>query len=78
MYHLKEASIKISPKWLRQKSESVDMLTLLKGLWSEGNFRTKPATAEWKTSKFRQIVQIIVIFPSRVLGRKDGFTFPDK
>ena len=35
-------------------------------------------TAEWKTSKFRKTVQIIVIFLSRVFGRKDGSTFSDK
>ena len=46
MYHLKEAIIKISPEWLKQKSESVDLLTILKGWWSEGHFRSKPATAE--------------------------------
>ena len=46
MYHLKEASIKISPEWLKQKSESADLLTILKGWWSEGHFRSKPATIE--------------------------------
>ena len=76
--HLKEASIKISPEWLKQKSESIDLLTILKGWWSEGHFRTKPTTAEWKTSKFRKIVQIIVIFLSRVFRRKDVSTFTDK
>ena len=60
MYHLKEATIKVSPDWLKQKSESVDMLTLLKGWWSEGHFRNKPVIAEWKTSKFRKTMQIIV------------------
>ena len=78
MHHLKEAYIKVSPKWLKHKSESADLLTILKGWWSEGNFRTKSATAEWKTSKFRKSVQIIVIFLSRVFGRKDGSTFSDK
>ena len=78
IYHLKEATIKISPDWLKQKSESADMLTILKGWWSEGNFRRKPANVEWKTSKFRKIVQIIVILLSRLFGRKDGSTFPDK
>ena len=29
MYHLKEANIKVSPEWLRQKSESIDLLTIL-------------------------------------------------
>ena len=78
MYHLKEAIIKVSPEWLKQKSESTDFLTILKGWWYEGHFRSKPATAEWKTSKFRKVVQIIVILLSKVFGRKDGSTFPDK
>jgi len=54
------------------------MLTILKGWWSEGNFRSKPANVERKTSTFRKTLQIIVIFLSRVFGRKDGSTFPDK
>ena len=78
MYHLKEDYIKESPQWLKQKSESTNLLTILKGWWSEGHFRTKPATVEWKNSKFRKSVQIIVILLSRVFGRKDGSTFPDK
>jgi hypothetical protein len=71
MYHLKEAYIKVSPEWLKQKSESTNLLTILKGWWSEGHFGTKPTTAEWKTSKFKKSVQIIVILLSRVFGRKD-------
>ena len=78
IYHLKEATVKISPDWLKQKSESVDMIAILKGWWSEGNFRGKPANAEWKNSKFRKTVQIVVILLSRLFGRKDGTTFPDK
>ena len=78
IYHLKEATVKVSPDWLKQKSESTDMLTILKGWWSEGNFRTKPANVEWKTSIVRKIVQIIVILLSRLFGRKDGSTFLDK
>ena len=78
IYHLKEATVKVSPDWLKQKSESRGMLTILKGWWFEGNFRSKLANVERKTSKFRKIVQIIVIFLSRVFGRKDGSTFPDK
>ena len=46
IYHLKEAIIKVSSEWLKQKSESADMLTVLKGWWSEGNFRSKPANVE--------------------------------
>ena len=78
IYHLKEATIKVSPEWLKQKGESANMLTILKGWWSKGNFRSKPANAECKTSKFRKTVQIIVIFLSRVFGRKDGSAFLDK
>jgi hypothetical protein len=48
IYHLKEATVKVSPDWLKQKSESVDMLTILKGSWSEGNFRSKPTNVEGK------------------------------
>ena len=75
MYHLKEATVKVSPEWLKQKSESANMLTILKGWWFEGHFRSKTATAGWKISKFRKTVQIIVILLSRVFGRKDGSTF---
>ena len=72
MYHLKEAYIKVTREWLKQKSEFVDLLTILKGWWSKGQFRTKSTAAEWKTSKSRKSVQIIVILLSRVFGRKDG------
>ena len=78
MYHLKEYSIKISPEWLKQKSESTDLLTILKGWWSEGQFISKSVVVEWKTSKFRKNVQIIVILISRVFRGKDGSTFLDK
>lgn len=30
MYHLKEAHIKVTPQWLRQKSEYADLLTIMK------------------------------------------------
>ena len=36
MYHLKEAFIKVSPEWLKQKNEVADFLTILKGWWFEG------------------------------------------
>ena len=78
IYHLKKATAKVSLDWLKQKSESADMLTILKGWWSEANFGSKPVNIEWKTSKFRKTVQIIVILLSRVFGRKDGSTFLDK
>ena len=78
IYHLKEAHIKVTPEWLKQKNESVDFLTIMKGWWSKGQFRSKYASTEWKTSKFRKSVQIIVILLSRVFKRKDGSTFLDK
>ena len=52
MYHLKQANIKVSLKWLMQKSESIDLLTILKGWWLKGQFKRKPANTESKTSKF--------------------------
>ena len=69
MYHLKEAYIKVSPKWLKQKSESTNRLTILKGWWFKGHFKTKHVVAEWK---LRKSVQIIVILLSRVFSRKYG------
>ena len=78
MYHLKESSIKISPEWLKQKSESADLLTILEGWWFEEQFRSKSVATEWKTLKFIKSVQIILILLSRVFMRKDGSTFPDK
>ena len=68
----------MTPKWLEQKNESVDFLTIMKGWWCEGQFRSKSASAEWKTSKFKKSVQIIVMLLSRVFGRKDGAGFLDK
>ena len=76
MYHFKEAHIKVTPKWLKPKSESTNLLTILKGWWCEGHFRTKSAAAKWKTSKFKKSVQIIVILLPKVFERKDGSTFP--
>ena len=78
IYHLKEAHIKVTPEWLRQKNEVVDFLTIMKGWLSEGHFRAKYASVEWETSKFRKSVQIIVILLSKVLGRKDDSSFPNK
>jgi len=49
LYHLKEAQIKVTHEWLRQKNEAIDFLTIMKGWRSEGQFRAKSASAEWKT-----------------------------
>ena len=46
MHHLKESHIKVTLEWLKQKSEFVYLLTILKGWWFEGHFRTKFAAAE--------------------------------
>ena len=46
IYHLKESHIKVTPKWLRQKSESADILIIMKGWWSEGKFKAKSAFAK--------------------------------
>lgn len=56
IYHLKDAHIKVTPEWLKQKSESTDILTIMKAWWSKGHFRTKFAVLEWKTYKFRKSV----------------------
>ena len=78
IYHFKEADVKVTPEWLKQKNDSADFLTIMKGWWSEGQFRAKYAFVEWKTSKFRKSIQIIVILLSRVFGRKGASSFPDK
>ena len=36
MYHLKEACIKISAEWLKQKNEYAEFMTIIKGWWSKG------------------------------------------
>ena len=78
LYHFKEAHVKVTLEWLKQKNDYVDFLSIMKGWWSKGQFRGKPASIEWKNSKFRKSIQIIVIFLSRVFGRKDASSFPDK
>ena len=78
IYHFKEAHIKVTLEWPKQKNESADFLTIMKGWQSEGQFRAKSALVEWKNSKFRKSIQIIVILLSIVFRRKDGASFPDK
>ena len=50
-YHFKEAQVKVSPEWLKEKNEYVDFLSIMKGQWSEGQFRANSSPVEWKTSK---------------------------
>jgi hypothetical protein len=46
LYHFKEAYVKVTPEWLKQKNDSADLLSIMKGWWSEGQFRAKPAVVE--------------------------------
>jgi hypothetical protein len=78
LYHFKEAHVKVTPEWLKQKNDSADFLTIMKGWWSEGQFRAKPSSLEWENSKFKRSIQIIFIFLSRVFRRKDASSFLDK
>ena len=50
----------------------------MKGWWSEGQFMAKLKTVEWKNSKFRKSIQIIVIFLSTMFKSKDASSFLDK
>jgi hypothetical protein len=61
IYHFKEAHVKVTPEWLKQENDSIDFLTIMKGWWFERQFRAKYASVEWKNSKFRKSIQIIVI-----------------
>ena len=36
LYHFKEARVKVTPEWLKNKTESIDFLSIMKGWWSEG------------------------------------------
>ena len=54
LYHFKEAQVKVTPEWLHNKDESVDFLSIMKGWWSEGNFRSKPTLTGLRTLKLRK------------------------
>ena len=51
MYHFKESQIKVTQEWLQNRFESINYLDIMKGWWSKGNFRYKPAAIGWKASK---------------------------
>ena len=36
LYHFKEAHVKVTLEWLKQKNDSADFLTIMKGWWSKG------------------------------------------
>ena len=78
MYHFREAQLKVTPEWLKNKTEYVDFLSIMKGWWSEGQFKAKPSPVEWRNHKFRKNIQIIVILLERVFRRKDASSFPEK
>ena len=77
-YHFEESNVRVTPEWLKQKNDFADFLSIMKGWWSEGQFKSKLASVELKTSKFRKSIQIIVILLSRVFGRKDASSFSEK
>ena len=36
IYQFKEAHVKPTPEWMKQKNDFADFLTIMKGWWSEG------------------------------------------
>ena len=36
LYHFKEAQVKVTLEWLRNKTKSIDLLSIMKGWWFEG------------------------------------------
>ena len=78
IYHFKESHVRVTPKWLQSKFESIDFLNIMKGWWLEGNFRSNPTHIGWKTSNFIEIIHITVILRSRIFGRKDASHLLDK
>ena len=51
IYRFKEYQVRVTPEWLQSKFESINFLTIMKGWWSKGNFRSNPTPDGWKTSK---------------------------
>ena len=78
LYHFKEAQVKVTLEWLQSKTEYVNFLSIMKGWWSKGEFRSKPTPGGWRTSKFRKSIQIIVIIMWKIFGRKDVSHFRNK
>jgi hypothetical protein len=75
LYHFKEAHVKVTLEWLKQKNDCADFLSIIKGWWSKGQFRSKPASVEWNTSKFRKSIYIIVIFLIQSVQKERCFKF---
>ena len=78
LYQFKEAQLKVTLEWLKNKTKSVDFLSIMKSWWFEGQFTEKPSPIEWRTPKFKKSIQIIVILLERIFGRKDASRFPEK
>lgn len=78
LYHFKETQVKVTPERLQSKTQSVDFLSIMKGWWSKGKFISNPSPVEWRTSKLRKSIQIIVILLERIFGMKDASHFPTK
>jgi hypothetical protein len=78
LYHFKESHEKVTPEWLKDKNENIDFLSIMKGWCSKGKFRAKSSPVEWRTSKFRKSIQIIVILLARVFERKYASSFLEK
>ena len=47
IYHFKEAHVKVTLEWLKQNNDSNNFLTIMKGWWSEGQFRANSTSVEW-------------------------------
>ena len=48
--------MKVTLEWLKNKTEYVDLLPIMKEWWSKGQFRSNPSHVEWKNSKFRESI----------------------
>ena len=51
LYHFKEAQVKVTPDWLKSKTESIEFLSIMKGWMSKGQLRANPSPVEWRNYK---------------------------
>jgi hypothetical protein len=70
--------VKVTQEWLKENNDPIELLSIMKGWWSKGQFRAKPSSVEWNSSKFKKSIQIIVILLERVFIRKDALIFSNK
>ena len=68
--------LKVTLEWLKNKTESVGFLSIMKGWWSEGQFRENTSLVEWRTFNFKKSIHNIVILLARVFRRKYASSFP--